>query len=114
MGKDQSGRPVFVIGPGYFLRAHQFRGQRQHQGRFGGVGVPVFRVGEKFGSDARADFRHVADAGERIVPAAADDFDRAAEWGGVADVAVNQQDPLETGTVKPVEDFDDHVDEGLG
>ena len=62
MGEDQVRGAIRVVAIGNLSQPHQFGRQGHHQGSFRGVGVPVFRVGKKFGANARADFGHIADA----------------------------------------------------
>ena len=48
MSENEICSAIGIVGVGQFIPAHQFGRVGHHQGGFGSVRVPIFRIGEKF------------------------------------------------------------------
>ena len=112
--EDEAGGAVGVVRGGEEGRAGEGRVKGEHEGGLGLIGVPVGGVGEKSFFHAGAGFGGVEDGNHEAVVAAAEDFESAAERGGIGDVTVDEKEAAESGAEKPVAEVGDEGDERLG
>ncbi len=79
--------------------------------------MPVGGVGEKGGAHARAQLGGVEHGDHEAVVAGTENFQRAAQRGGVGDVAIDQKEAAHAGVPEPVAEVGDEGDRpafGLG